>query len=311
MKIIDSHSHIGKDNAWDIQGNLKEYVKKAKEIGITESLIMPVPMPKIGIGNSEVTPIMLATYGEENYIVTGVEDQYGLRPNLVSNNPYKYVNERLYRNIKNIADIKLHFIPLVNAIFDTPEYLERIIDKYHPIAFKIHGYSSIISPREIKDDFWNIIKKYDIPLIIHTDCDINENDSSLDWYYRNENAPLIWIRILDKNRIKGYLTHGVRLCDKSFEIVNNNPNFVVGLGPDALLSSCKDRMYSEEKYLETLFDKLEIDKICFDIDYPWNVSAYDSKTLDWNSIERIKKLKLSKEELEKVLSKNSQSFFKI
>ena len=60
--IIDSHSHIGKDNTWELIGTLKEYLQKAQEIGITESLLMPTPMPIIKIANYEITPIMLGIY---------------------------------------------------------------------------------------------------------------------------------------------------------------------------------------------------------------------------------------------------------
>lgn len=307
MHIIDSHSHIGLDNAWNIEGSLDEYIKKTKELGIKESILMPVPMPIIKVGQKEITPIMLGTYGEEYYIVQGIKDNYGSRGICVSENPYKYVNEILFRKIK---EKNIHFVPLVHPYFDNYEYLQKMVEKYHPIALKIHGYSSIIEPNNISEDFWNVIKEINIPIIIHTDCDTS-NEESLDWYYRNENAPLNWIKILEKHSIKGYITHGARLCEKSIKLVNDNPNFVIGLGPDLLLSKSHDRMYSNDPYLEKIFDEVEIDRICFDLDYPWNVESYEEKELDWNSLDRIKKLELSKDELSKVLSLNSKRFFKI
>ena len=64
-------------------------------------------------------------------------------------------------------------------------------------------------------------------------------------------------------------------------------------------------------YLETLFDLFDINKICFDIDYPWNTISYENQELDWNSLKRINQLPLTTQEKEKVLSKNSQKFFNL
>ncbi len=194
--IIDAHSHIGKDNTWELIGTLKEYLKEAQEIGITESLLMPTPMPIIKIANYEITPIMLGIYDEEYFIVQRIKDKIEEKGILVNNNPYQYVNELLYQQIKrNKSSIKLHFIPLIHPLFDTKEYLEQIINKYNPIAFKIHGYSSILSPKEITNDFWELIEYYNIPCIIHTDCDTSKDEESIDTIYRNENSPLNWLSI--------------------------------------------------------------------------------------------------------------------
>ena len=98
---------------------------------------------------------------------------------------------------------------------------------------------------------------------------------------------------------------------ESANIINNNPNYVIGLGPDSILSKTNDRMYTNTDYLETVFSLFDIDKICFDIDYPWNTISYDNQELDWNSLTRINQLNLSNKDKEKVLSKNAKMFFKL
>ena len=313
QRIIDCHSHIGTDNAWEVKGTLSEYIKKVEEMGITESFLMPVPMPIISIGHYSIIPIILGTDGENDYIVQGVEDLSGERGIPLSQNPYQYANLMLYQRIavcKN-SNIKLHFIPLVHPLFDTIEYLEQLIISFNPKALKLHGYSCLISPYEIGNDFWELIHFYDIPLIIHTDCDTSDDEPTLDTYLRNENSPLNWIQLLHKYSIRAYLTHGVRLCEESCKIINESSNLVVGLGPDALLSTCKGRMYSDAPYLETLFSKINIDKICFDIDYPWNVVSYGNQEFDWDSLNRIKALGLTDSALEKVLYSNAKIFFNL
>ena len=313
QRIIDSHSHIGIDNTWNLAGSLSEYISKASKIGITESFLMPVPMPIIGIGRYKVIPIAIGSDGENDYIVQGVENQKEIRGIPVAQNPYQYANAILYQKIVTYkeADIKLHFVPLIHPLFDTIEYLEQLIIFYEPVALKLHGYSSIISPKEISYEFWKLIHFYDIPLIIHTDCDTSDSELTIDTFYRNENSPLNWIQILERYSIRAYLTHGVRLCKESCKIVNNSSNFVVGIGPDALLSNCKDRMYSDKPYLETLFSSIDISKLCFDLDYPWNVVSYDNHELEWDSLDRIKALGLTDFELKQVLHENSKTFFNL
>ena len=73
-RIIDCHSHIGLDNTWEKEGILLEYINNAKSQGITESLLMPVPMPIMSIGNYSITPVMLGSDGENNFIVQRVKN---------------------------------------------------------------------------------------------------------------------------------------------------------------------------------------------------------------------------------------------
>ena len=56
-------------------------------------------------------------------------------------------------------------------------------------------------------------------------------------------------------------------------------------------------------YLDFCFSKFSIDKLIFDIDYPWNIKNLNDFRYDWNSIDRIEE-KIGFYEKEKVLSKN-------
>lgn len=310
-RVIDAHSHIGIDNAWSHIGCLEEYVQHSTALGVCKSILMPVPMPILKVGSCKVIPVMVGTYEDEIFIVNGIEDCYGLRAVPVQENPYQYANELLYHKISTYRDgnLDLYFVPLIHPVLDTTEYLESIIQKYNPVALKIHGYSSLISPFEISPLFFEIIQSNHIPLIIHTDCDINVDENSFDSYLRNENSPLNWLSLLSNYDIKAYITHGARLSDESIDIVNQSPNFVIGLGPDNLLSHEDDRLYSNDPYLGTLFSKVDIDKICFDLDYPWNVISYNNDEFDWDSLNRINALNLTDFEKEKVYYKNANDFF--
>ena len=309
QRIIDGHSHIGIDWTWELQGKLAEYLKYAKALDITDSFLMPTPMPVLRLGKCEVVPVTLGDYGTKKIILQGIQDSKGLRGTLINQNPYTYANMILYQQIASCnTDIRLHFVPLVHPIFDTINYLELLILCFKPIALKVHGYSCIMSPQNISYDFWKLVQYYKIPLIIHTDCDTS-SEKTLDSFYRNENSPFAWIQLLLQYNIRAYLTHGIRLCPDSCRIVNESNNFIVGLGPDKLLSTTKDRLYSNDSYLDTLFSMVDSDKICFDLDYPWNTQSYDNLEYDWNSLNRLKALGLTDSQLQNVLYKNISNFY--
>ena len=56
-----------------------------------------------------------------------------------------------------------------------------------------------------------------------------------------------------------------------------------------------------ENYLDYCLEKFDINKICFDIDYPWNLKCLNEKKFDWDSLYRFD---LSFDEMQKVFEKN-------
>ena len=301
-RILDAHSHIGMDKFFKFQGSIDEYIQECKKIGVTDSLLMSTPCPVIISGESKVTPLIwnfedgqFKCYKEKNGEVMEVQK-----------NPYNLVNEILKSTLSKMKNcgINLHCIPLVHPKYDTDNYLEMLLMD-NPVAIKMHGISAAFSPYDVSDRFWNIIRKYDVPIIIHTDYDNTQNDTPL-CKLRNANTPLEWINVLKKQNVRALLTHGVRLCSDSMKLINGNNNFVIGIGPDSLIASEKERLYKNSSYLETLFEGVSIDQLVFDIDYPWNVK---NDRLDFNSIDRIKKIITNADELDKILYYNAQKFF--
>lgn len=304
-RIIDSHSHIGVDYFFKFPGILTEYLTKASQIGITDSLLMPTPCPVITKNGKEIVPLI---WNYENKLFNFYQKEFKGNQTAVRENPYLLANNLLESEISKVnkGSIRLHFVPLVHPIFDTIEYLDSLL-KQKPVAIKLHGISSAFSPYDIGNNFWNIVRKYNIPIIVHTDYDNTGSETPL-VKLRNLNQPLDWIKVFKINNVKALLTHGVRLCPESAKIVNQSNNFVVGIGPDSLIAHEKERLYSDGIYLDELFSMINIDKLVFDIDYPWNIK---NDSLDFNSVKRIKNLSISESDLDRVLFENSASFFNL
>ena len=304
-RIVDAHSHIGNDRFFRFQGNILEYVEECKKIGITDSLLMSTPCPVIFSNGKKIVPLIWEYNGQSfNYYQEVINE----KKMPAQENPYYLTNMILQSSIKQVDDenIRLYFVPLVHPIYDTQEYLEMLF-KDKPIAIKMHGISAAFSPYDISNEFWNLLRKYDIPIIVHTDYDNTEGDTALA-KLRNMNCPLDWIKVLSNQGVRALLTHGVRLCEESCRIVNQSNDFIVGIGPDSLIASEKERLYKEGDYLKTLISMIDTEKLVFDIDYPWNVS---NNHLDFNSINRIKEQGLSDNDLDKILYQNAIKFFEI
>lgn len=302
MEIIDSHSHIGKDYFWR-ESNLSEYIDLLKSQNVTTALVMPVP------GQT------LYTDSQKRYLVwykdiDGKMKYYSERKSKELENPYEEVNEILFNTIScQQSSANLKFIPLINPIFDSKEYLDYIIFKYKPLAIKIHGVACGIGPNEISKEMINHLKKINLPIITHTDYCQNPTNTLEE--IRKLNSPYEWAKFFINNDIYGYLTHGARMDKKTFELVNKNDNLVIGIGPDLKISEERFRwvdQFNEKNYLQALKENLEISKILFDLDYSWNTNNNDE--IDYLAIERINNI-FNENDQKLILGKNAKNFFNI
>ena len=321
-RIIDAHSHIGNDSFHPFVGEIYEYAKYAAAIGVTDSLLMPPPSPKIIINKEIINFLWRYDFNKHEFLFNYIEAEY-LKDSNVFPTPYLLANSIIKKNILNCTSaIHFHFVPLVHPIFDSPQYIERLLTE-KPKAIKVHGIAAGMSPEELPTHFVQLVKKYDVPIIVHTDYDSNQvsDHTSKAWvlnYLRNANSPINWITFAIKMGIRLYLTHGVRLDEESMRYVNLADLFVVGIGPDSLIQNEPDRLYNPaSNYLKMLCNNVSVDRLCFDLDYPWNVNKPISKLtdkkadLDFDGIKRLQSLGFSQNEMDKILWKNAARFFGI
>lgn len=301
-KIIDSHSHIGIDYLWG-KAEFEKYIELLEKQSISIGLVMPVPGPSL-IHNQNKRYFYWDINKQGKIIYNS--DVYS---KLI--NPYKEINEHIFNKIKlSKSGLRIEFIPMIHPIIDTCDYLEYIKDKYKPLALKIHGIGGGYGPGSISNETIKVLKKLDLPLIIHTDYSNNSNDG-ID-YLRNINTPYKWAEFILKHELKGYLTHGCRLDSKTFNLVNKNDNLVIGIGPDIKINNERFRWVencNNKEYLEIIRDQLDHNKILFDLDYSWNVIDKD-KNIDNSAVNRISSF-FPKKEKEKILSRNAIKFFNI
>jgi len=306
---IDVHSHIGTDRFHPHVGNLVEYCKGAIEKGVVRSYLMPVPCPRYQRDGGYLSP----SFGEVNG--TSVEFHSEFEKNgtvtrtAVGDNPFAEYNRMIAKQITDIsssgefAALKLEFIPHCHPLRDTPEHVEATCAQ-NPPAIKIHGTSWGIDPMTIPPTFFEIVCRYEILLMLHTDYH-SDPHNRLDMIKR-ANDPLVWIRLCEKYGLRAILAHGARLCIESLSIVNSSDSFMVGLSPTLYMEGYRVKSKGG-RYLDLLCEMVDADKLLFDIDYPWNVTE-DYKALTWDVDHELQAL-LSEGDLEKVYFTNAATFF--
>jgi len=304
MEIIDSHSHIGFDWCWG-ESNIKGYEKVAEKEGIKTALLMPAPGQ---IDFQSGKRIILYEYNEQGFIYSSELEK--TIPTV------RLINEQIFNILKSYnGKLKIKFVPLIHPILENYEYLYQINELYSPIAFKIHGVATGITPKLFSNEYIYHLKKIGKPIIVHTDYLKNSNENKC---IRNENSGHEWCKFFVNNDLKGYITHGARLDPRAFEIINKNENLVVGCGPDSLMINNTDRLFDELidnqnniNILKILKEKVAVDKILFDVDYSWNVKNSKSKEMDYDGVNRVKNVFHKQSEREKILCLNAKNFFKI
>lgn len=320
LRCIDSHSHfsinegeekVGVECYFPREGNINDYYELAVKNNIVEAMLMPCPTPIIIRENGRIinTPI---TWQERNgkivYFCRNIENgkEKIFEP---KDNPYSEINFRLREYLLNYnsKEVKFNFIPLIHLVFDTPDYVDELIS-LKPKAFKVHGIGLGL------DDFSKIntallkkIGKSKIPIIVHTDFMDGIPKSKIEEVYK-ANDSLNWISILEKYEIRALLTHGVRLCEKSADIVKNSQLFCVGISPDLLIQSEPARIKMKGDYLKKLITLVGTEYLLFDMDFPWNIADRETFEPDNGIIKRMKEY-ITDSELEDVVYNNAKSFF--
>ena len=300
-EIIDAHSHFGKDCFWPNEGTPDEYIKMAKEKGIGACFAMPTGCPVIKDGAKETILSYYQLEGNElkHYRVEKTDGKTIMVPNLVGMNPYKEANDALYEMTQNRKDFHFDYVPLLHPKYYSEEDIALQVKRGAKIC-KIHGIACGVDPREIDPDFFRLLEKYHIKVIIHTDYSKEDNILS-------RNCAMNWLEVLQKYHIRAYLAHAVRLDDKAIDIVNHDYRYIVGLGPDLLLGKDGQNYVDTDHFLEYCFDHFDENKVVFDMDYPWNIQDRDDYRLDWKSPERVKQV-LGEEQAQKVFKRNIINF---
>ena len=291
--IIDGHSHCGLDIFHGYTG-INEYIDFAKKSGINVGLIMPVPVPCTSIEDPN-SRYMWWTIENEKLKYHG------------DRNPFQFVNYSLYRTIEKIKDdsVKLLFIPEIHPALDDAYELEKLINDTDPVALKVHGIGSGVGPDDFSKEIIDVIKKYELPLILHTDRDNGKTVDKTMIYIRNINDSEKWAKFLIENEIHGTLNHGASLNKKTFELANKTEFIKVALGPDLVSCLDENRLATDcrkdyKTYLRILRDNLSSNRIIYDADYNWNTLGDE----DYNSIDRVMEVFETFEEQDKIFSEN-------
>ena len=306
-EAIDAHSHFGDDKFWVNEGDVDFYIKHAKEKGIGACLAMSVPCPVFHNGDREEILSYYEQEGNEikHYHVEKRPDKEIWIPHLQGINPYKKANDLIYKMTKERKDFHFEYVPLLHPKYYSEEDIVENVKRGATI-FKIHGIACGVNPKDIDEEFFKLIEKYHIKLLIHTDFSYKDDLAS-------QNSAMNWIKVLEKYHIKAYLAHAARLDQEAIDIINSDYRYIVGLGPDKYLGNCGINCRRPEDLLDDIFTSFDINKVAFDMDYPWNIYGInrEAKNIDlrhdWNTIDRLDRY-LTEEEKQKVLKRNIINF---
>ena len=296
--VIDSHSHVGKD-IFHGESTIDGYIDFAKKSHINVGIIMGVPSPCIDLKD----PSTRFMYWKFNGINM---EFYGKK------NPFSEMNYKLNELLKEKSSdaLQLLFVPTFHPILDEIEQFEKMLVITDPVAIKIHGIGSGVGPDDISQDYIELIKKYELPVIVHVDCDFGKGSQSMQ-YVRNINRAILWAKFFEKNKIKGILNHGASLDLDTFELVNNSDYLRIALGPDKIACIDNNRLFFDcqsdyKEYLRFLKKHLDTSKILYDADYNWN--KIEGQVDDYESVERVKEIFGDGSDAVDILSNNLLDF---
>ena len=202
------------------------------------------------------------------------------------------------------TDLKLDFVPHVHPLLDTEMHLNETLEK-KPLAVKVHGSSWGINPKDISPSFFQTLKKYNVPLIVHTDY--NQDPQNGRHLIQKMNDPLVWIDLCQRYGVRASLAHGLRLCQESWKKVSKSGGqFIVGFGPKLDTKQSHRVKTTGVDYTPALLGMADLSKLTYDVDFAWNTESYDF--LDWTLGDELIG-KVSEDELMAVYAGNARRFY--
>ncbi|MDO8497710.1 MAG: hypothetical protein Q7S61_04160 [bacterium] len=316
---IDAHGHFG-NSFLGPESRMEDYLPEARRIGVVGTIVSPGPTPEIITAEGIYYPCLWRRdeMGKMTYFSQWSNPNgQVLRTKEAIENPYKDVNELLFRRIQKLNSVPSIFVmPIHHPKLDTAPGLKETLREYPTVALKIHGISTFTGPEDVPDYTIDILKAEDKPLVVHTDMYRGKITHDVHEAYRL-NDPVKWVEWSQETGVRTLITHGARLSDKAIQLASRAENIVIGIAPDILLMSEPDRLaYKPDNYLEALLAMVPADKLVYDIDFGWNVSERNQwETLDWQMHERIieagYKIGLTDRAFEDIFFNNAVEFYNL
>lgn len=320
-EIVDMQVNLGR-TAFGPDCDFETYHAQAQQLGITKAMIVPTP-----------THIFQTEEGEETSCLWRPEQDASQRyykeikkngaVKIIDNpaHPYHSFNRHILEFVKTFNKrreaLKLFFAAKVHPFLDDPSCLEGLLEN-ELVCLKIHGIASHSSPDAFPSWLNEFLRYHDLPVLVHTDWyseEINESmpphAKALHELYRS-NSPIAYIHWALKHRLRVCINHGARLHRESIHIINNEPDLMIGHGPDSLLDAEQDRLaIPTNDYTASLFEYASPEKVMFSTDYRWNANGRNQwNDLRWDSIGRIR-CALDAKDQQKVLAGNAITFYKM
>lgn len=318
LTATDCHSHFF-PNAFGPDSDPGLYLNKSAQIGVSRSIISPSPTPRIELKNGTRFPCLWKwnTRSKKFIYVDRTVDHKDeiISEEAVMQNPYHDINNKLYYYIEQQStSTELFMAYLHHPKLDTSDEVESWLRKPIVKAIKIHGISSATSPADVHSYLPFLAKKYNKPLIVHTDYS-SRIATPIDRLYSSNN-PENWITWALKNHVRLFVTHAARLSISALSQINQNDTLRLGCAPDIVLLNEPNRLVNKsESIYEFVLPRINPQRLLFDIDYGWNVRQRDAwDNNDWSGLDRLNR-SLERYGLtsmaDHVLSSGALSFFRL
>ncbi len=301
--IVDAHSHIGHD--WMMyETSVADYISLLERNNIDVGIVMPEP--------GHISPKSKKRYFLWEFVNDEIKyysPHYDTSDFEVLTQTSKIINDEIFDALQaykktSSTNVKLFFAPMIHPLIDNIEYYSTIKNLYDGcVALKMHGIAGGYSPKMIDSLHTEAIRATGLPLIIHTDYDIDQTSDL--GRIRNMNSSRAWLNFLQENKLKGYLCHGCRMDVSVLSDISKTDNILVGLGPDWPIQLEQNRLHvlPNPDYLTQIISMLPKEKLAFDIDYNYMDG-------DEDFLRRIKRA-LPEEYYNNVLGENAARFFEL
>jgi len=318
--IVDCHSHFF-PNAFGPDSDPSVYLRETEKIGVFKSIISASPTPRQEYNGKTYFPCIWRWSDRDNRFkyFSIIKNSVG---NIISEvpaptNPFHEVNQKLLQYIRGTNDgsKEIFMAYLYHPILDTSDELESFLKEPLVKALKIHGVSTATTTQDIPKYMVELVKRYNKPIIAHTDYSSTVN-TPINRLYRRNNS-LDWINWSLRNNVPLLVTHGARLSESAIKVINSSDNIILGCSPDLMLKEETERLetLTDASIFDFIVPRINPKKLVYDIDFGWNVFRRNQwQDNDWSSSKRLEETLFrynAKNLISIVLRENAIRFFRL
>lgn len=334
FKVVDAEVHLGKGLLMRVRGNeildcnINSFSRQISKLNIQHAVCIPAPTYVLKTSKGKEISCLWEKKGKQ-IIYKKIFERNDKTISTIINpcEPYVDMNKNILQMVKHknetLGKRVFYFAPILHPRLDSPVNIEDFLNDGLTVAVKVHGISTHCGPSDVPAWVITMLKKYDLPIFVHTDTVLSKHSSTKFekdiQSVRMMNRARVWAKWAINKHIRMYLAHGAMLDEEAIKIINSSENLVTGIGPDAILDSDTNRIRKLDRktgYLDRLLGTINHEKVLFSSDFPFNtLTPETSMRAEWGGKYRVINAAISSglgnREINDILSKNATKFFRL